>query len=191
MDTAITLDIDQRTGLPEELYVLHKSHPRASWQTARSALAQFWIDKHNYLKRQSAALLDANKDYREQRIDASQFGTLIAPRLQGFLSELHGHHQIEDFHYFPAFRIAEPRLNPGFDVLASDHEKLHAGILDIVDAVNGLISTLRDESSVDTDAQRRSADRYIAAGELMHQRLGRHLEDEEDLIIPVMLIQGH
>ena len=43
------------------------------------------------------------------------------PRLQTLLGNLHGHHQIEDHHYFPVFRQAEPRLAAGFGLLANDH----------------------------------------------------------------------
>lgn len=183
------LNLDQRSGLPEEMRFLLQQHPRDTWRNSRSALAQFWVDKHAHMKRQSVALMGANADYREQRMSAVDFGTAIAPRLQGFLAELHGHHQIEDFHYFPAFRNAEPRLGPGFDVLARDHELLHKGIMDIVEAVNAFITTIRDDATADADAQRHAADRYVRASELMHARLERHLADEEDLIIPLMLVQ--
>jgi iron-sulfur cluster repair protein YtfE (RIC family) len=164
-----------------------KEYPRETWAGTRSATARFWIDKHNYLRRQSAALQSANEEYRAERADAAQFGSWLAPRLQGFLAELHGHHQVEDFHYFPAFRSAEPRLVAGFDVLASDHELIHEGIVSIVEAINAFIATLQTGAAADTDAQRRAADRYIEASRLLHGRLERHLEDEEDLIIPLML----
>lgn len=189
MDSA--LELDNRTGLPEELYVLLHEHPRDTWLGARSSMADFWVQKHAHLLRQSAALIAANGEYRQARVTAVQFGSAVAPRLQGFLGELHGHHQIEDHHYFPAFRRAEPRLAPGFDMLGRDHEMVHSGIMEIVEAVNELITTIRDESSANVDAQKRAADRYIAASELMHRRLERHLADEEDLIIPVMLREGH
>jgi len=185
------LELDARTGWPDEFHVLLTEHPRESWMSSGSPMAQFWVQKHAHLKRQSAALLAANTEYRDQRIDATHFGSAIAPHLQAFLAELHGHHQIEDYHYFPAFRQAEPRLNQGFDVLGRDHEKIHAGIMEIVEAINVFITTIRDETRGDADAQRHAADQYIAASELMHRRLDRHLADEEDLIIPVMLQQGH
>ena len=182
-------DIDQRAGWPDELCVVLKDYPRDTWSDTRSSMARFWIDKHNYLRRQADALKSANDEYRAERISPIQFGSWLAPRLQGFLSELHGHHQIEDFHYFPAFRREEPRLNAGFDVLASDHELIHQGIANIVDAINGFLSTLNAEGAENDDARRHAADKYIAASELLHTRLGRHLADEEDLIIPLMIRQ--
>lgn len=182
-------NIDRRGGWPEDLCVVLKDYPRETWRETRSAMARFWIDKHNYLRRQSAALQSANDDYRAERAGAAQFGAWIAPRLQGFLGELHGHHQIEDFHYFPAFRSAEPRLAAGFDVLNSDHELIHAGIMSVVESINEFIKTIQTDTTVAEDARRRSADRYIEAIGLLHSRLERHLEDEEDLIIPLMIRQ--
>lgn len=182
-------DIDKRTGWPDELCVVLNDHPRETWADTRSEMARFWIGKHNYLRRQSDALQSANDDYRAQKANAMQFGSWLAPRLQGFLAELHGHHQIEDFHYFPAFRAAEPRLAAGFDVLGGDHELIHEGIVAIVEAINGFIGTLQTDTTPNADAQRHAADRYIEASRLLHQRLQRHLADEEDLIIPLMIRQ--
>jgi hypothetical protein len=110
--------------------------------------------------------------------------------LQSFLGALHGHHQIEDFHYFPAFREAEQNLAAGFDVLASDHELLHQGIVDIVNKTNTLLGTLNDDSAIGHSAQQQAGESYVATSERVFQRLLRHLNDEEDLIIPIMLERG-
>ena len=47
------------------------------------------------------------------RSSAAQLAVIAAPRLRGLIAAMHGHHQIEDFHYFPAFRRTEPRLAAG------------------------------------------------------------------------------
>ena len=180
-------DIDRRKGWPEELCVVLHDHPRDTWRETRSAMARFWIDKHNYLRHQSQALVAANDDFRADRAAPTQFGTWVAPRLQRFLAELHGHHQVEDFHYFPAFRSAEPRLAAGFDVLASDHKLIEQGIMSVVNTVNEFLTTIAPESGRDADSQRLAADLYIAAIDVLHKRLDRHLADEEDLIIPLMI----
>jgi hemerythrin-like domain-containing protein len=182
-------DIDQRTGWSDELCVVLKDFPRDTWPKTRSTMARFWIDKHNYLRRESEALQSANQDFRAERTAPTQFAGWVAPRLQGFLAGLHGHHQIEDFHYFPAFRSAEPRLKTGFDVLANDHELIHQGIAAIVESINAFLTTVQSDTSESSDTRRHAADRYIAASETLHRRLQRHLADEEDLIIPLMIRQ--
>jgi hypothetical protein len=56
--------------------------------------------------------------------------------------------------------------------------------------MNEFVRMLQPEAPGDTDAQRRAADRYIDASRELHRRLDRHLNDEEDLIIPLMIRQG-
>jgi len=176
-------DIDRRTGWPDDLCVLLREFPRDTWRQSASPLARFWIDKHQYLRNQSSAIQSATDEYREQQRAPAEFARWVAPRLQSFLSQLNGHHQIEDFHYFPAFRAADRRLNSGFDVLAKDHELLHEDIVNIVEAMNAFMGTLREND------QRQAADKFVDAIDPLYRRLDRHLDDEEDLIIPLMLAQ--
>ena len=186
-DSALDLNLDQRSGWPEELRVLLKTYPRDTWRASSSPIAQFWLDKHDYFRHQCIALQSATTDFREQRSTPTVFGTWLAPHLQGFVSQLHGHHQIEDHHYFPTFRAAEKRLTRGFDVLAQDHELLHQGIVNIIESVNEFLLTIHDGQVRDLDTQRLAGDRFSDTSEIVYRRLLRHLDDEEDLIIPLML----
>jgi hypothetical protein len=180
-------DLDTRQGWPEELKTLLKRYPRETWRQQSSPMAEFWLDKHDYFRHQCNALRGLADDYRADRMTAEEFGHSITPRLQSFLGALHGHHQIEDFHYFPAFRAAEQSLAEGFDALANDHELMHEGINRIVETVNIFLGALTQDESATRDALRRAGDKYIETSEIVFQRLGRHLDDEEDLIIPIML----
>jgi hypothetical protein len=178
-------DIDRRTGWPDELRVLLKEYPRNSWPQTATPLARFWIDRHNYFRHESEAVCSATGEYREQRIVPSELADRTVYRLQVCLSHLHGHHQLEDHHYFPSFRAADKRLGAGFDVLAQDHELLHDGI--------GLISagTQAFMRAIDgSERQRQAADGFADACETLCRRLNRHLDDEEDLIIPILIANG-
>jgi len=189
MDDRLTTDIDQRAGWPNELKSLLERFPRDTWRSQGNSMTQFWLDKHGYFRQQCQALEQLSDDYREQRTSPAEFANMIAPRLQSFLMALQGHHQIEDYHYFPAFRTSHATLASGFDVLASDHELLHQGIVDIVEKTNALIDTLRPGSVSTPGDQRRAGDGYVDTAAVTYRRLVRHLEDEEDLIIPIMLDQ--
>jgi len=186
----LTTDIDTRTGWPAELRTLLERYPRDSWRAQGNEMTRFWLDKHDYFRNQAAAMSDMAASFRSEKLQPGEFAAWIAPRLQGFLGALHGHHQIEDFHYFPAFRVAESSLNPGFDVLGSDHELIHKAIVDIVEKTNSFLRTLSADSPGARDAQKRAAEAYIETSELAFRRLVRHLSDEEDLIIPIMLTRG-
>jgi hemerythrin-like domain-containing protein len=108
------------------------------------------------------------------------------PRLQTFLGHLEGHHTIEDHQFFPVFSAAEPRLLRGFEVLEADHENIHATMSETFEAATAFLRT----EDGDRDAMMRAADRYAQAGGRLLRKLGRHLEDEEDLIIPLILDRG-
>jgi iron-sulfur cluster repair protein YtfE (RIC family) len=183
----LNTDIDTRTGWPEELRSLLHRFPRDDWRAKGNSMTEFWLDKHDYFRNQAKAMSEMAAKFRSDRMDATEFAGWLVPRLQAFLSSLHGHHQIEDFHYFPAFREVENSLAPGFDVLADDHELMHKSIAEIVDSTNAFLATLADKSANARDAQKHTAEKYIVTSELTFRRLIRHLGDEEDLIIPIML----
>jgi hypothetical protein len=187
----LTSDIDTRKGWPAELLVLLEQHPRDTWRTRGTPMTEFWLHQHAHFRHEAADLKAGTDAYRNDRSTAAEFCNWTAPRLQGFIGHLQGHHQVEDFHYFPAFRAAEQRLASGFDVLANDHELVHEGIMQIVTTFNDLATAVREESPGGDDARRFAADRYIETSELLYKRLIRHLDDEEDLVIPVMLAHGH
>ena len=180
--------IDQRTGWPDELCALLIEHPRATWQQNMTPLAQFWIDKHDDFRKQCSILQTIADSFREQPDTFEDFANEVVSRTRLLLSLLHGHHHVEDFHYFPAFRAAEKRLGRGFDVLASDHELLHQNSMSVVETLHVIRSALHEGGA--GDDRRRAADRYIEESGLLCRRIGRHLDDEEDLVIPLMLAHG-
>jgi hemerythrin-like domain-containing protein len=184
----LPLDLDSRTGWPAGLRVLLDQYPREAWPSHANLgmLARFWLDRHDGFRAIGKALDAGTVEFRNGAIAPQQFQSWFAPRLQFFLSNLHGHHQIEDQQYFPLFRAAEPRLVRGFEVLEQDHEAIHDAIAQLADAANAL---LRGMAS-DADAMRPAGDRYAGLGSAFLARLLRHLDDEEDLIIPLILDRG-
>lgn len=185
----MTDDLDRRQGLNEELLYLLRRHPREGWDdnAGLGDLARFWLGRHDGFRQLGGALTDALTRFREGEIEAMRFGGFFAPRLQHFLSELHHHHVIEDQHYFPVFAAAETRLKRGFEILENDHELIHARIGRVITSANGLLGLLEGG---DRDRIRRAADAYAADSDLLVTGLLRHLDDEEDLIVPLMIERG-
>ncbi|WP_428699825.1 hemerythrin domain-containing protein [Stappia sp.] len=182
-------DLDSRAGLPGELRFLLEQHPRGTWETHDNlgGLMQFWLSRHDGFRTLGETLSQALGSFREGEIAAERFGGFLAPRLQHFLGELHHHHMIEDHHYFPVFMAAETRLVRGFEILEGDHELIHQRIGTVVTRANELLGLLGDG---DRDRIRRAADRYAADSDRLISGLMRHLEDEEDLIVPLVLERG-
>lgn len=186
--TPLTLVLQSRAGWPPELRTLLEQYPREVWQRHRNlgATARFWLERHDGFRQLGGTLQTATAEFREGKLPPAEFRRFFAPRLQFFLESLEGHHQIEDHHYFPVFRAAETRFAKGFDVLEGDHEAIHAEILRVVESANELLRTMEG----DPDARRAATDLYADASERLLKFLVRHLHDEEDLIVPVILDQG-
>lgn len=182
-------DLDRRNGLPDEWLFLLRDHPRADWSGHRQLgpLTEFWLARHSGFRQLGQSLNQLLTDFREDRIAADRFGGLFAPRLQQFLSELHHHHMIEDHHYFPIFMAAEKRLVAGFELLEGDHELIHHRIETVVKNANTLFGQL---GTRDRDAIRCAADGFAGVSDTLISSLMRHLDDEEDLIVPLILDRG-
>lgn len=184
----MTLDLDSRTGWPDDLRILLERYPREVWQAHVNLgeLARFWLSIHDGFRQTGFALARAAADFREGRMTPAEYRAWFRPRLQTFLGHLEGHHTIEDYQFFPVFSAAEPRLIRGFEVLEADHENIHAAMSETFDAATAFLRA--DEG--DRDAMARAADRYADAGQRLLRKLGRHLADEEDLIVPLILDRG-
>jgi len=181
----LNLDLDRRSGLPDDLRFLLERYPREQWMGHANLgqMAQFWLQRHKMFRELGGALHEAMHEFREDRIPAPEFQQWFAPRLQFFLQQLNEHHHIEDFHYFPIFRAAEARLLAGFEVLEKDHETLHAGIMQSVESANEFLRNLQ----ADEDRLRTAADAYADVNDRLLKQMLRHLDDEEDLIVPLIL----
>ncbi|HET8974806.1 MAG TPA: hemerythrin domain-containing protein, partial [Pseudolabrys sp.] len=104
-------------------------------------------------------------------------------RLQFMLDQLNVHHQIEDLHYFPIFRAADERLARGFDVLEGDHHHIHVDMARTAETATALLRALQ----CGCDTMRQCGDGYADASGALLKGLVRHLDDEEDLIVPLIL----
>ncbi|MDB5526652.1 MAG: hemerythrin protein [Rhizobium sp.] len=183
------LTIAVRRGMPTDLLDLLRKFPRGRWagDPRIHGLAEGWIQRHEMFRELSVLTAKATADLREGRLAAETFLPLFQRRMGLLLSELETHHHVEDHHYFPAFAAAAPKLQKGFDILDNDHDVIHDSILSLNQASCELIAALSGEvSGHDGDAMRVAA---RLAGKItgFDRVLLRHLEDEEDLIIPLIL----
>ncbi len=180
--------LETRTGLPAELRLLVKKYPRQVWtrQLDIGGTGAFWLQRHAMFRQMGGLLTDIIADYRESRSSALDFAHRFAPRLQTLLGELDGHHQVEDTHYFPLFAQAEPRLKRGFDLLDADHHLIHEALERNAEAANAFLRVLHGSDS----DRRHGADTYASENERLVRMLARHLDDEEDLVIPLLLDRG-
>ena len=192
--------LERRGGLPADLRALLERYPRESWDAHPNLgrTARFWLDRHGMFRELGRVLRKALAERREAIESATgagygapsggpeagggrAFAAFFAPRLQFFLGELDAHHHIEDHHYFPVFRRAEGSLARGFDLLDADHRTIHEAIERNARTANAMLRALDGPGETGAAAAHaEDTDRMVAL-------LLRHLEDEEDLIVPVIL----
>lgn len=181
------LALDKRAGLPEPLRVLLLDYPRLGWEAHPnfSGLVQFWLEMHMKF-RKLLELMDADtKTVLDRGMDMQQYAGRVS-RFGGMLvSQLHHHHQIEDGHYFPTLSVLDERITAGFDILEKDHEVMDGLLNRFATAANGVLQNVSDEVKA-----RDGAGVFLRELDGFGGMLDRHLNDEEELIVPVILKNG-
>lgn len=179
------LALARRSGWPEDLRVLVARYPREHWNAHPNLgeMARFWLSRHGMFRELSGAIEQIAVLFRAGKLPPEEFARQFVPRLQFMLDQLNVHHQIEDLHYFPIFRAADERLARGFDVLESDHHHIHADMTRTAETANALLHSLQGGG----DTMRQCGDGYADASGALLKGLVRHLDDEEDLIVPLIL----
>ena len=182
---ALSKAADTDDGWPAEIARFLERHPRSTWPTSQPAAAAFWLEVHDHLRRDAAGLTAASADYRGS---PSQLAAVAAPRLRGLVAAMHGHHQIEDFHYFPALRRAQPTLAAGFDRLEREHVSLNRSSDDALGALRELHSAVGASAEPSSTATVELAvHRYVDAAAALRRELEGHLRDEENLVVPLLV----
>jgi len=183
-----TLELAHRSGWPQNLRVLIARFPRERWEGHANlgTMARFWLSRHAMFRELSAMIEEIATQFRAGAMPAAEFPRQLVPRLQFLLSQLSVHHQIEDLHYFPIFRAADERLARGFDVLEGDHHHIHADMAATAETATAMLRALAGNA----DVLSRCGDAYVRASGALLTGLIRHLDDEEDLIVPLILDRG-
>ncbi len=182
------VDMRSRSGLPEHLKILADHYPRADWPSKNEmgSLTQFWLDRHLMFRRLIGQLQEEAQGFAADASQAASFGQRM-PRLASFLiQQLHGHHQVEDHHYFPLLSHHDERLRQGFALLDLDHQALDQALHDYqVDAQALLTAMAKDPNG--QPAQLAAYEKQLAS---LATWVERHLFDEEELIVPILLHYG-
>lgn len=179
--------LGSRQGLPDGLQVLLAEIPREAWEAHPNfgELVRFWLERHVMFRALSEQMRQETEQALDGRIEHRAYAARLG-RVGGFfLNQLHGHHQIEDHHYFPHLVSLDPRLEGGFAILDSDHHVLDARLNAFAETANTALGAIGAGSGA------RDAIAAFHGGLTdLDALLDRHLEDEEDLIVPVILKSG-
>ncbi|MBD3664160.1 hemerythrin domain-containing protein [Sulfitobacter sp. TSTF-M16] len=165
--------------------ILLEQIPRESW-AAHPGFKQAtknWLGAHQMFRRLAETLrldaervLDGNADKRRYAERLSYYGDAL-------VRNLHGHHHFEDTSYFPELGAADPRFVAGLEILETDHEVLDTILDSFVRNANLVLTS--DTAGADDFRNRVGAVHRSAL--TIEQLLARHLADEEELAVPIIL----
>lgn len=180
------LSLETRTGLPDALRVLLEEHPREAWEADPNfnGLIAFWLDRHMMFRKLTGLLQEECRNLLDGKAGPDRFARAVGHYGGMFVNQLHGHHQIEDHHYFPVLVTRDTRIEKGFDLLDRDHHALDGHLNRFVEHANAAITGMAGSDPKTAGAG------FLDAVDGMTGLLHRHLEDEEDLIVPVILKYG-
>ena len=180
------MDLAARRGLPDEMLYLRQALPRERWDDGLPGTAAFWLQMHEGFRAHQRAMAGAAARWRAGFLDPRGAHDALLPTLQAFLQHLDGHHRVETGHYFPVFRRLEPRIEAGLDLLDRDHDAIHAHLQALYESGLALNRAVAANAPDAADLVHRLVEALDRAGPL----LLRHLEDEEDIVIPLMVLRG-
>ncbi len=168
--------------------MLLAEYPREAWAADPhfSGLVEFWLQMHQGFRNGVAAMKRDAEAVLDGKLAPAAFASRLSRVGGQFVEHLHGHHHIEDDHYFPLLVARERRLEQGFQILDADHQALDGHIAEFVGGANGVLRAVATGAGVYRD----EAGAFHAQLVKFSGLLERHLADEEELIVPVILRYG-
>ncbi|NNE81088.1 MAG: hemerythrin domain-containing protein [Silicimonas sp.] len=172
-------------NMPSDMQSLLAEYPRDSWEAhpGFKEKTRQWLRAHQMFRQLGALMREdietyLNKDHDAETLAArlSRFGNML-------VGNLHGHHGWEDHSYFPEISAADPRFDTGLGILEKDHETLNAVLDSFTRSANRTIKL----AQLDERAMPDEAGVLHGHAETIEAFLNRHLEDEEDLAVPIIL----
>lgn len=179
-----TYDI-RRDAMPSDMQSLLGVYPRESWEAHpgfRDKTRQ-WLRAHEGFRFLSASVRKDTEAFLDKAMDVEDYAGRLAHRGNILIGSLHGHHTWEDRKYFPELSAADPRFDRGLEILEQDHADLDVALEDFTRASNRTIKLLQLDETAAWD----EAGSVHRTAEAIEALLARHLADEEDLAVPIIL----
>lgn len=174
-----------RTCLPLAFRYLLDDFPRDRWSAALDETAAFWLQMHAGFRGHQTHMAGLVGHWRANG-DLAALHRQLIPALQAFLQHLDGHHRIESGQYFPMMRRIEPKIGTGIDLLDRDHDVIHETLEALFQGGLAFHQAVASNAPDAADKAARLSD-LINSGT---RPLLRHLEDEEDIVIPLIQLRG-
>lgn len=182
------LNLLVRNGLPEDQLFLAETYPKRDWDRHRAVagLARTWLTIHDSFRGKLSSIDIALTSVLEQKRAAEEILPRFQSDMRNLLSHLDQHHHIEDHHYFPQFQMLEPRLVRGFELMDADHHVIAESIFRLSSASRAFIDHVATTAPERSEIERAVQHLHEVVA-VFDRHMHRHLDDEEDLVIPLVI----
>ena len=182
----MTQEFDIRTeDMPATMRVLLDAYPRDSWEAhpGFKEKTRHWLGAHEMFRRLGDLVRSETERYLEKDRDPDDFAGRLSYYGNALVANLHGHHAWEDRNYFPELSAADPRFDAGLEILEKDHQELDRVLADFSETGNRAIKLIQ----LDESQARAEAGRLHGLAGTIEAFMERHLADEEELAVPIIL----
>ena len=172
-------------NMPEEMQILLAEYPRAQWDAHPGfrEKTRHWLQAHKMFRQLGELIREETERYLNKDQDSEAFAARFSYLGNILVRSLHGHHGWEDHSYFPELSAADPRFDAGLAILENDHQSLDEVLDAFTRSGNRVIKLVHlDETQAKTEAGT-----LHGLSETIEAFLARHLSDEEELAVPIIL----
>ncbi len=181
--------LGKRNGLPDNLRELLKKYPRDTWgdDILNGNWVGYWLGRHSVFKEISLAINQSLQKILDNNISINKFLNDYVQLMNLMLKNLNSHHTVEDNYIFPKFSQKIEKFSYGLDLLENDHHLIHSSIDNVILEGNSLIKTINNNKTLDI---KKVVGSYKVVNDEFNKLLMAHLNDEEDLLIPLVVKHG-
>nr|WP_319385482.1 hemerythrin domain-containing protein [uncultured Roseibium sp.] len=182
----MTHAFDIRTqDMPATMRTLLDEYPRDSWDAhpGFKEKTKHWLGAHQMFRKLGELVRSETELYLDRSREPDDFAGRLSYYGNALVANLHGHHTWEDKSYFPELSAADPRFDAGLEILEKDHQELDRVLDRFAKTANRSIKLIH----LDEPQAREEAGRLHGLAGTIEAFLDRHLADEEELAVPIIL----
>jgi hypothetical protein len=183
-------NVEIRKGpLSDELRILLEEYPREAWDGHPNFkdLTRQWMGAHDMFRHLSATVRRDTEHFLDKTRSEDEYARRLSHYGSRLVGYLHGHHSWEDYEFFPELSRADNRFDRGLEILEQDHVVLDDVLNRFTDDANELIQIVQKQTIGNRDKLQDIAGDLHYWSQSVEKLLDRHLADEEDLVVPIVL----
>ena len=167
------------------MLILLDTYPRDTWEAhpGFKEKTKHWLGAHQMFRQLGQIIRVETEQFLDKSRGADKFATRLSYYGDILVRNLHGRHGWEDYSYFPELAAADPRFEAGLEILEKDQQELDIVLESFFKLANRVIQL----AQLDENQAREETGDLHGVVETIEAFLKRHLCDEEELAVPIIL----